>query len=159
MQDVSTALPPLPRLLNWRHSSTHSWLHSLPADVLLEITSYLNTLSDVLHLSLTSWKVYQKVIPAIYAFVELQGPSQCEATLAMLQRSPEIARHVRKLVIRPEEQMRSKSTRQVRVWDNAGTISRMVGSAAQHLDALQVFEWDGEDMLPDDRMWSGLRLS
>ena len=28
---------------------------------------------------------------------------------------------------------------------------------ARHLDALARFEWDGEDMLPDDRMWSELR--
>lgn len=74
----------------------------------------------------------------------------------MLQRRPDVARHVRKLVLRPEDQLTGRK-QQVRAWDNAGMISRMVSDAAKYLDALQEFEWDGEDMLPDDRMWSGLR--
>ena len=74
----------------------------------------------------------------------------------MLQRCPKIARHVQKLVVRPEEQ-RFKRRQQLRAWDNAGTVSRLVSLAARHLDALQTFEWDGDDMLPDDRMWSSLQ--
>lgn len=156
MHHALTLLNPAHRLLSWTQRPGTSCLHTLPADVLLEIASYLNTLSDILHLGLTSYKVYLKVIPAVYAFVELQGPSQCEATLAMLQRRPDVARHVRKLVLRPEDQLTGRK-QQVRAWDNAGMISRMVSDAAKYLDALQEFEWDGEDMLPDDRMWSGLR--
>ena len=45
----------------------------------------------------------------------------------------------------------------LRAWDNAGAVSRAVMKVARHLDALARFEWDGEDMLPDDRMWSELR--
>lgn len=98
------------------------------------------------------------MIPAVYASVELQGPAQCEATLGMFQRCPEIARHVQKLVVRPEKLPNRKRRKLLRAWDNAGTVSRLVAAAARRLDVLQVFEWDGEDMLPDDRMWADLRL-
>ncbi|PCH43638.1 hypothetical protein WOLCODRAFT_153691 [Wolfiporia cocos MD-104 SS10] len=149
----------LPRLLSWSHSPTSSPLNSVPADILLEIASYFSNLSDVLHLSLVSSNVYPKLIAAIYASVELHGPTQCEATLAMLHRCPAVARHVRTLVVRPERRPRHASRRQdsVRTWETAGVISRRVAAAARSLDALQTFEWDGEDMLPDDHMWSDLR--
>ncbi|KAI0930452.1 hypothetical protein AcV5_007159 [Taiwanofungus camphoratus] len=162
MRDVEATVTPFHRLLStagsWSRCSSPSPLHSVSADVLLEVVSYLSTLSDILHFGLASWKVYCKVIPAVYASVELQGPAQCEATLGMFQRCPEIARHVQKLVVRPEKLPNRKRRKLLRAWDNAGTVSRLVAAAARRLDVLQVFEWDGEDMLPDDRMWADLRL-
>lgn len=78
----------------------------------------------------------------------------------MLERCPAVARHVRKLAVRPEtdaEVLRRRRERHTKEWDVAGDISRIVASAARHLHDLRVFEWDGEDMLPDDRMWSELQ--
>ncbi|KAH9839509.1 uncharacterized protein C8Q71DRAFT_515344 [Rhodofomes roseus] len=158
MQDVSAALYPVHRLLSWQRAPPPSLsLNALPADILFEITSYFNTLSDVLQLSLVSSAVYAKTISAIYGAVELQGPAQCEATLRMLGRCPAIARHVRKLVVRPEKELPRRPRPQTKEWDVAGDISRIVAHAAKHLHDLHVFEWDGEDMLPDDRMWSELQ--
>ncbi|TFY50792.1 hypothetical protein EVJ58_g10890 [Rhodofomes roseus] len=106
MQDVSAALYLVHRLLSWQRAPPPSLsLNALPADILFEITSYFNTLSDVLQLSLVSSAVYAKTISAIYGAVELQGPAQCEATLRMLGRCPAVARHVRKLVVRPEKEL------------------------------------------------------
>ncbi|KAH9949589.1 hypothetical protein B0H21DRAFT_727525 [Amylocystis lapponica] len=147
---------PLLSLLNiarrWSQPSPPSPLLSVPADVLFEIARHLS-ISDTLHLSLTSCQVHSQVLPAIYTSVELRGPVQCEATLRMLHCTPAVARHVQRLVVRPEQHPPTQ-----RVWDVAGMVSRMVGEAARRLDALRVFEWDGEDMLPDDRMWANLRI-
>ena len=79
----------------------------------------------------------------------------------MLERCPAVARHVRKLAVHPETDAevlrRRRERRHTKEWDVAGDISRIVASAARHLHDLRVFEWDGEDMLPDDRMWSELQ--
>ena len=55
MQDVSAALYPAHRFLSWQRARSPAprlSLSALPADLLLEITSYFSTLSDVLRLSL-----------------------------------------------------------------------------------------------------------
>lgn len=89
--------------------------------------------------------------------MELHGADQCERTLGMLQRRPDVARHVRRLSVHPEDEVSSRPHEQIKAWDNAGVVSRCVMRVASHLDALSHFEWDGEDMLPDDRMWTELR--
>ncbi|TFK90589.1 hypothetical protein K466DRAFT_583627 [Polyporus arcularius HHB13444] len=132
-------------------------LDRLPAEILLEVTSYLTSRSYILHLSQVSSCVHAKVVPALYADVELHGAEQCERTLHMLQRRPDVARHIRRLSVHPEDEGSSRPHEQIKAWDNAGVVSRCVMKVAQHLDALSHFEWDGEDMLPDDRMWSELR--
>lgn len=104
-----------------------------------------------------STSVYAKVIPALYADVDLHGAEQCERTLGMIERCPEVARHVRRLTVHPEHELSPRPRDQYRAWDNAGLVSRCVMRAARNLDALHDFEWDGEDMLPDDRMWAELR--
>ena len=75
----------------------------------------------------------------------------------MIERCPQVARHVRKLTVHPEHEFHPRPHDQYRAWDNAGVVSRCVMRAARNLDALHHFEWDGEDMLPDDRMWAELR--
>ncbi|KAI0704983.1 hypothetical protein C8T65DRAFT_578005 [Cerioporus squamosus] len=132
-------------------------LDRLPAEILLEVTSYLTSRSHILHLSQVSSSVHAKVVPALYADVELHGAEQCERTLGMLQRRPDVARHIRRLSVYPEDEVSSRPREQLKAWDNAGVVSRCVMKVAAHLDALSHFEWDGEDMLPDDRMWAELR--
>lgn len=89
--------------------------------------------------------------------MELHGAEQSERTLGMLLRRPDVARHIRTLSVHPEDELNSRPREQTRAWDNAGVVSRCVVKVAPHLDALSHFEWDGEDMLPDDRMWAELR--
>ena len=74
------------------------------------------------------------------------------ADAGMLLRCPALARHIRRLAVFPEE-----GEPVVPLRDSAGLVSRAVMRAARHFDALARFEWDGEDMLPDDRMWAELR--
>ena len=100
---------------------------------------------------------FAKVAPALYADVELRGAEQCERTLGMLQRCPALARHIRRLAVFPEDEEFARPRRRLRAWDNAGVVSRAVMKTAKHLDALAHFVWEGEDMLPDDRMWAEIR--
>ncbi|KAI0645651.1 hypothetical protein C8Q79DRAFT_911439 [Trametes meyenii] len=132
-------------------------LDSLPAEIFLEVTHYLASRPDVFHLSQVSTAAYDKVIPALYAEVDLHGAEQCERTLSMMQRCPTVARHVRRLTVHPEHEFTPRPRDQYRAWDNAGLVSRCVVKAARNLDALLQFEWDGEDMLPSDQMWAELR--
>ncbi|KAI0675265.1 hypothetical protein C8Q78DRAFT_965506 [Trametes maxima] len=132
-------------------------LDSLPAEIFLEVTSYLASRSDVFHLSQVSTAAYGKGIPALYAEVDLHGAEQCERTLSMMQRCPAVARHVRKLTVHPEHESTPRPRDQYRAWDNAGLVSRCIVKVARNLDALLQFEWDGEDMLPSDQMWAELR--
>ena len=74
----------------------------------------------------------------------------------MLGRCPAVARHIRRLAVFPEDESACPRDR-MRAWDNAGAVSRAVMKTAKHLDALAHFVWEGEDMLPDDRMWAELR--
>ncbi|KAI0358361.1 hypothetical protein OH77DRAFT_1518410 [Trametes cingulata] len=134
-----------------------SSLESLPAEILLEVSNYLTSRSDVLQLSQVSSTLYTKVVPALYADVDLHGAEQCERTLGMIAQYPQVARHVRRLTVHPEHELDPRPRDQYRAWDNAGVVSRCVMRAARNLDALVHFEWDGEDMLPDDRMWAELR--
>ncbi|KAI9060262.1 hypothetical protein FKP32DRAFT_1687783 [Trametes sanguinea] len=134
-----------------------SSLESLPTEIFLEVATYLSAASDLLQLSQVSRNVYAKMLPALYADVDLHGAEQSERTLAMIERSPDVARHVRKLTVHPEHESHPRPRDQYRAWDNAGVVSRCVMRAARNLDALHHFEWDGEDMLPDDRMWAELR--
>lgn len=76
----------------------------------------------------------------------------------MLQRCPGVARHIRTLSVHPEDGAAvAYRPEQLRAWDSAGVVSREVMKVARHLDALARFDWVGEDMLPDDRMWAELR--
>ena len=75
----------------------------------------------------------------------------------MLKDCPHIARHVQSLVIRPEHRRRNRRREYIRTWDCAHVASVLVTEAAMQMDALKCFVWDGEDTLPDDRMWDTLR--
>ncbi|KAH9929500.1 uncharacterized protein BXZ73DRAFT_48097 [Epithele typhae] len=140
-------------------ASIQPTLDSLPAEILLEIANYLKSREDVLQLSRVSASIFAKVLPALYSDVELHGVIQCGRTLAMLECRPDVARHIRRLAVHPEDDVSPRAHGStLRAWDNAGVVSRAIVKVAKHLDALSHFDWVGEDMLPDDRMWSELRL-
>lgn len=75
----------------------------------------------------------------------------------MLARTPALARHVQKLLVHPESSLKNSQPEFVRSWNHARTVSSLVAAASKHMDALRHFGWDGEDTLPDDRMWADLR--
>ncbi|KDQ55840.1 hypothetical protein JAAARDRAFT_37263 [Jaapia argillacea MUCL 33604] len=152
--------------LIWR-PQTISVLEDVPADVYLEIVKFLPCSADILHLSLTCSTIFSYVIPALYSSVTLESPDQCSVTLSMLASNPHIARHVRKLVVRPSSSpgqgFLSSSYqygRRMRSYSpvDGYLVAAAVRQAARHLDALNVFIWDGEDGPPYDDMWFALRM-
>ncbi|THH32504.1 hypothetical protein EUX98_g1695 [Antrodiella citrinella] len=134
-------------------------INTIPSDILLEVVSYLYSLSDRLNFSRTSSRIFPRVIPSIYATVDLQGIDECEPTLSMLARTPALARHVQKLIVHPDGVGKRKQHESIRAWNCAHTVSSLVAAASKHMDALHTFAWDGEDTLPDDLMWSELQKS
>ncbi|KAL4243969.1 hypothetical protein ABKN59_010055 [Abortiporus biennis] len=116
---------------------------------------FLSLVSDKLSFcSASSW-IYATVIPSIYSTVQLEGVDQCQNTLHMLSRSPWIARHIQSLTIRPERRHPGREFLDTRA--HALVSSALVADAATYMDALHTFVWDGEDYLPNDRMWARLK--
>jgi hypothetical protein len=85
----------------------------------------------------------------------------------MLYARPERARHVRSLSVCPDSltagmgprASSSSSSRWGRsALPDAYAVSSAVLSVARHLDVLQCFDWDGEELPPYDDMWFALRI-
>ena len=95
----------------------------------------------------------------------LRTPTQCLPTLALLARTPALARHVRTLVICPDVPT-SKPARPLPFTLTAPppdpdglAIAAAVRRAAPRLDALHTFVWDAAERPADDDMWFALRLA
>lgn len=98
--------------------------------------------------------MYTRAIPAIYSSVALFDAPQCIRTLTMLARRGDIARHVRKLVVRPNSV--GGSAEQQR--ESAAAVCVALKQVAAKLDALNTFVWDGDEMPACDGVWLYLRL-
>lgn len=71
----------------------------------------------------------------------------------MLANRGDIARHVQKLVVRPD------GGKKYGAYPVSGVaVSAAVSRAAWKLDALNTFVWDGEEMPPCDDVWFELRM-
>lgn len=145
----------------WRTITTtgptdvHAALSYSPSDVLVEIAKSLDTLSDVLSFSLTSKFVYSSVSSVLYERVTLNNIGQCLHTLSMLQQRPEIARHVRELVVRPHTNRRLRQGIAVSALASAAVRD---AAATMRFDALKKFVWDGEERPYHEDMWFALRM-
>ncbi|KAK7045618.1 hypothetical protein VNI00_007451 [Paramarasmius palmivorus] len=126
-----------------------------PGDLLLEIAGYLDSRTDVFNFSLTNNRVFTNVSSILYAAVILSSAEQCTATLAMLSRRRDIARHVRELIIRP----RSKKPSNHQFFDTVVASAAVRECAiAFTLDALSKFTWDSDELPYCDDMWFALRV-
>ncbi|KAJ7594558.1 hypothetical protein C8J56DRAFT_927034 [Mycena floridula] len=139
-------------------NSYSSGFASLPPDLQLEITSWLDTRGDILNLCLTSNHVFGIVSSVLYASVTLNTGEHCVRTLQMLARRPDIGRHVRELIVRPKK---SKSlSRQNFSFHENSVASEAVRTVASSmcLEALTTFAWDDEELAFHDDMWFALRV-
>jgi hypothetical protein len=91
----------------------------------------------------------------LYAAVVLSSAKQCTLTLRMLGRRPELARHVRELVIRQNPKNKTKFCDEES--DIASSAVREL-AAARRLDALTTFVWEGSEMPYHEDMWFALRM-
>ncbi|KAF7986962.1 hypothetical protein HWV62_7 [Athelia sp. TMB] len=136
------------------HPDALSPLAALPGDLVLEIVGFLSSRSDKLSLSYCSSAIYTRAIPALYSAVTLHDAAQCVRTLTMLARRADIARHVQKLVVRPDSGEVNEEKRIQRAEEVCTALRR----AACTLDALNTFVWDGEEMPACDEVWLELRM-
>lgn len=74
----------------------------------------------------------------------------------MLYRRPDIARHVRKLVIRPDCPFGRRTSNVLENIDITDAVRRV--AAAMRLDALTSFVWDDDEIPRNDDMWFALRM-
>ena len=72
----------------------------------------------------------------------------------MLARRADIARHVQKLVVRPD----SCDVNEEKRIERAEEVCTALRRAACTLDALNTFVWDGEEMPACDEVWLELRM-
>lgn len=127
---------------------------ALPGDLILEVTSYLSSRTDILNLALSSKHLFTSTCPVLYAYVHLGTAEQCQRTLSMLRSRPDVARHVQKLYIRF-----SSASSHYMVNINGVTISAMLRELAPKLDVLHTFIWDADEIPQCDDMWFALRMS
>lgn len=83
----------------------------------------------------------------------LNTVEQCTLTLRMLRNCPELARHVRELVVRH----RPKNKTGFYHAESASSAVREV-AASMRLDALTTFVWGGDEMPYHEDMWFALRM-
>ncbi|KAJ7217774.1 hypothetical protein GGX14DRAFT_597883 [Mycena pura] len=129
---------------------------STPGDLLLDISSYLECRSDLLSLCLTSKSFFSNIAPALYQTVVLTSAQQCTATLAMLKRRTDIARHVRELIISPSRSSRRRE--QCTLDSRAASAAVAEIAASRCLDALNKFTWYDDEVAYHEEMWLALRM-
>ncbi|KAF9268714.1 hypothetical protein L218DRAFT_970004 [Marasmius fiardii PR-910] len=130
-------------------------LDTAPGDLLLEIAGYLESKMDIFNFCLTNNHIFTNVSSILYAAVILTTSEQCTRTLHMLSRRPDIARHVRELVIRPI----SKKSLNHQLLDSVVASSAVRECAISFkLDALSRFSWDCDELPYFDDMWFALRV-
>jgi len=103
-----------------------------------------------------SSSIYILLLPTLYYSVDLKSSEQCRVTLKMFSKRPDITRHVKKLVVRPNnrEWMIAKDR-----LDELWVVRLIENMAVKHvLVNLTAFTWDGSD-IPLDSLWSTLRIS
>ncbi|KAF9073589.1 hypothetical protein BDP27DRAFT_1417065 [Rhodocollybia butyracea] len=127
----------------------------VPGDLLLSIAAHLDNRADVFSFSLTSSRFFTTISSVLYRQVTLYSAAQCSTTLKMLRYRPEIARHVRELIIKPGYLSKPDN----RFFDSevASAAVRDVATA-KVLDALVKFTWDFDDLPFYDDMWFALRV-
>jgi len=133
-------------------------LAAAPGDLLLEIAAHLDCRRDVFNFCLTNNRFFTTVSSVLYTSVTLYSAEQCSTTLKMLTRRPEIARHVRELVVKPGHP--SSSTSVDNQYFQSARASAAVRDVAMSkvLDALVRFTWDFDDVPLHDDMWFALRV-
>ncbi|KAJ7216451.1 hypothetical protein GGX14DRAFT_441563 [Mycena pura] len=125
----------------------------LPVNIQQEIAGHISCLEDVLKFGLTSRHMWNRLLARLYADVDLKTNKQCKF-LDVLARRPAVARHIRKLVVRPNNAEWTLPEEHI----DEISLSELISRMAVHLTSLATFVWDGLEA-PDDRMWLRLRTS
>ncbi|KAJ7359315.1 hypothetical protein DFH08DRAFT_845746, partial [Mycena albidolilacea] len=145
---------------DWRVFSSNSQSNQntcrVPLVIIIEIAERINNPEDILSLSLTSAHIHATLLPVLYASVDLRSSRMCKNTLEMLlNRRPDLGRHIRRLVVRPNHRQSQQPTKPLDEDWVAQSIVKLATSG--RLPRLTSFFWDGSEMPQDDTLWSTLR--
>ncbi|KAJ6570109.1 hypothetical protein DFH09DRAFT_917578, partial [Mycena vulgaris] len=107
---------------------------------------------------LKSRSMFNLLVPALYASVDLKSSGACRVALKRLAIEPTTAIHMRKLAVRPNHPSRWTRGNEATVDESwvAATLAQLATSGC--LKNLHTFIWDGLES-PSDSLWLTLRLN
>jgi hypothetical protein len=151
--------------------STSKPVGYVPADILREIADLLIP-ADILSFSLTvsliiaytsipfpyllyfqSSGLRQLLLPVLYETVVLKSSRKCRITLKMLEKRPDICKHIRKFAVRPNYYLAWPKPDEPLQED---WVAHKIEQIAENLTMLDTFDWDGLEV-PRDSLWGTLR--
>ncbi|KAJ7104025.1 hypothetical protein B0H15DRAFT_2460 [Mycena belliarum] len=130
----------------------------LPEDILLETARHLPSV-DVLSLALTNSRFFGLFLPTLYSCVDLRCNAHCQYTLSFLLTHSHIARCIKRLTVRPNNEDWAQPTPQNSMRDFESWVVVTIDQMAIHLVNLDTFIWDGREFPKFDHVWQSLRAS
>ncbi|KAJ7579719.1 hypothetical protein C8J56DRAFT_1058740 [Mycena floridula] len=146
---------------------------SIPLDILGEVSEHLDHSYDILNLCLTvyhlliliPWSVLDEALqaravnelltPLRYRYLDLKTSQRCLTQLRHLVSHPNLARHVRTLLLCPNYPKPVHVYQPEDLQQREAEILRIVELLAPNLHSLEKFIWDGLE-IPDDHVWQTL---
>ncbi|TFK29459.1 hypothetical protein FA15DRAFT_663995 [Coprinopsis marcescibilis] len=129
-------------------------IDKLPIHVVNEIGQRIESLVDLVNLSLCSRRMRSLLAPSLYSQVELKSNKQCKSTLVLLSKRPEYARYVRRLRVCPNSVEWTAPGEEI----DEGLVANLICSIVPQLRSLEYFAWDGWEQ-PSENLWAALRKS
>ncbi|KAJ6576636.1 hypothetical protein DFH09DRAFT_365127 [Mycena vulgaris] len=130
----------------------------LPEDILLETARHLES-GDLLSLALTNTHFFGLFLPTLYSSVDLRCNAHCHYTLSFLLTHPHIARCIKTLTVRPNNEEWAQSAPQSSMREIESWVVVTIDQMAIHLVNLKTFIWDGREFPKYDNVWQSLRAS
>ncbi|KAJ7158616.1 hypothetical protein C8R46DRAFT_395603 [Mycena filopes] len=98
-------------------------------------------------------------LPTLYSSVDLRCNAHCQNTMAFLLTHPHIARCIKTLTVRPNNEEWAQPTPQNSMREIESWLVVTIDQLATHLVNLQSFVWDGREFPKYDNVWNSLRVS
>ncbi|KAJ6513093.1 hypothetical protein C8R45DRAFT_334233 [Mycena sanguinolenta] len=98
-------------------------------------------------------------LPTLYSSVDLRCNAHCQHTLKFLLTHPHIARCIKSLIVRPNNEEWAQATPQSSMREIESWVVVTIDQMAIHLVNLKTFVWDGREFPKYDAVWQSLRLS
>ncbi|KAJ7707553.1 hypothetical protein B0H17DRAFT_1192032 [Mycena rosella] len=133
-------------------------LSLLPEDILLETARHLPSV-DLLSLALTNARFCGLFLPTLYSSVDLRCNAHCQYTLSFLLTHPHIARCIKSLTVRPNNEEWAQSAPQSSMREIESWVVVTIDQMAIHLVNLRTFIWDAKEFPKYDLVWQSLRAS
>ncbi|KAF8206266.1 hypothetical protein K438DRAFT_1577975 [Mycena galopus ATCC 62051] len=98
-------------------------------------------------------------LPTLYNSVDLRSNAQCQHTLKFLLTHPEIARCIKTLTVRPNNEEWAQASPQSSMREIESWVVVTIDQMATHLVNLKTFVWDGREFPKYDNVWQSLGAS